>query len=318
MLQLIINGEDFLTARHVAAFIKKHVETATRDFNFDRISARSTPMTKLIDLCLTPPMMALSRCIIVEDFEAYKTGEKNSPQWERFGETLKKITPETHVLFVSRAIDKRTRFYKTFATLGEIIEFKRPYENRLPVFVVDEAKSRGLGISIEAATRLAELSGPELGSLVNEIEKLALAIMPRKKIDLDDVSSFGARGGGANVFALGEKLIRKDRAGGLFLYRQLTELGEVAVKILGLLVAHVRKLILLSEARQQKPPLSEMQLAAVVGAPVFFLKDYLDQVGKTSVAQLKHTYDKLMLLTVNTRLSGRNEKNQMEDFFVSS
>lgn len=331
MIVLIINEEDFLAERFLKSLLEKYLDAATRDFNFDRVSARDTSLDRVADLCRTPPMMAASRTIVVDDFElalkkavaADDTDTPSSPAKRKktvladaFMAYLASPLAETHLILVARGADRRSRLYKAVAAAGTVHEFKRPYEDKLPAFVAEQARFIGLTISSEAAEHLAEVAGPELGSLAGELEKLLLYVHPRKAISLNDVESLAAQGAAVNVFALGETLARRNLSDSLRLYRRMAEQGEVAVKIQALLITHFRKLLLICEAIDAKRQAGDAELASCAGVSPYFIKGYRAQLKLTNQCALRKNYSRLMQLSTHSRLTGMSESAQMEDFVV--
>lgn len=331
MIQLIVNDEDFLARRHLSRVLKKCVDPATRDFNFERVSARDLSLERLADLCRTPPMMAASRTVVVDDFELLikksadtavddaprtRTQKKNAAGADAFMSYLAKPNPETNLILMCRTIDRRSKIFKVLAASGEVHEFKRPYPDRLPDFVLQEAKESGLKISRDVALRLAEFSGPELGTLASEIEKLALFVLPRREITLTDVDALAAEGAAVNIFALGEKLAERDLFESQRLYHRMIQAGEPVVKIQFLLTSHFRRLWLLREALDRRHSASDAELAPRLGVSPFFMKDYRRQVGSLSSRSLNRIYKTLMKTTVSGRLSGLGENALMEDFMI--
>ena len=52
-------------------------------------------------------------------------------------------SPETVLVFVGDKIDGRRKFFQDFKKTGQLVEFKKLYDNQIPAFVRDQGRSAG-------------------------------------------------------------------------------------------------------------------------------------------------------------------------------
>lgn len=301
--QLLINQEDFLLRRHVKKLLEQTVDPAMKDFNLYELSAKDTNGAALIDSLQMQPIMADRRVVIVQDFSHY--GKEDVELLTKY---FHNPNPHSLCILIADKIDKRTSFYKTFFQVGEVIEFKTPYDNQIPHFIVGEAQTLGLTVSLPVASLIFELVGSDLATLVSELEKSLLYLHPETKAmpqHVEALIGFGV----ANVFAFTDALAGRDysKATGLFL--RLCEQGEAVNKIVALLIRHYKKLLLTSCG--VKKGFSPDELSRVLGVHPYFLKQYLGQVRTYTEANLKHIYARLLDLSWDLRSSGTRPETQL-------
>jgi DNA polymerase-3 subunit delta len=305
--QLLIGEEAFLLKRHLDRLLSRLVDPGLKDFNFERVSADSVDAATLKEKLSTFPMMADSRTVVVEDFDAY-----DKDALEAILSIVSRDDLPAHCLFIAKKFDKRTSFYKSFAKIGEVVEFKKPYSNQVPALLSKEAETLNLKFEPGAAELLVDTLGPDLMSLVGEIEKLALYAHPATKITRAHIKDLVAPGLVDNVFLLGNLLGQRQYAQSAQLYRRMQEQGEPPIKILSLLIGHFRKILLTCEV--QNSGRSRVPLESLLKVSPFFVKDYEAQARKFELNELKTLYKKLMRLSEDMRSSRVNKDVLFEGF----
>lgn len=305
-IQLVINEEDFLTSRHVKKILKEWVDPAIKDFNFEHCSLREHALAKILTSLKTPPMMADTRTVVVDDLEILK--KEDEEQLVRYFENP---NPGTRLLLLTRKIDKRTALYKILIRVAKVYEFKRPYPNRVPEFIVQEANNLSLTLENGVAPLLAELVGGDLMSLVSELEKLKLFIHPQTRIRREHVTQLVGTGLVDQVWALGEKVARRDLNGSLELVRRMLEQGEAPIAIVALLVSQFRKVFLAQNHALRRLP---QPLESLLGVPTFVTGEYMTQAKSFSALQLKKIFQRLMRLSEDLRRSGVSSPTLLNDF----
>lgn len=325
--QIVLREDAFLADRHVKRLLTTIVEPAARDFDFERVSAKTIAPDALAGKILTSPMMASHRTLVVDDFEAYfragtaKSGtsddDDEGDSGERKGlapllDALKREGVPTHAVFIATKIDKRTAFYKTFSKCGEVLEFKSPYDDKVPGIVSQEASALGIKLDPGVAELLVATAGTDLMTLVGELEKLSIYAHPETVISRRHVQDAVGTGPVDDVFALGNFLGERRfyEAGRLF--RRMVEEGEPLVVVVGMVVAHFRKLVLAREA--QTAPRSGVSIAQLLKTNPYFVRDYENQAKRFSLDELKKIYGRLMRLSEDLRRSSLDKALLFENF----
>lgn len=289
--------------------LKDWVDPATKDFNFESFSARDHALAKILSSLKTPPMMANFRTVIIEDLESLKKEDA-----EELAHYFDNPNPETRLLLLTRKIDKRMALFRILSKLATVHEFKKPYANRVPEFVNQEARTLGLSLEPGTATLLVELAGHDLMSLVSELEKLKLFIHPQTQVRREHVAQLVGAGLVDQIWALGEKVARRDLKSSLDLVRRMLEQGEAPIAVLALLISHFRKVLLAQDHTLRRLP---QALESLLGVPAFVSGQYLNQAKNFSASELKKIFGRLMALAEDLRRSGVSAPGLLNDFIQS-
>lgn len=288
--QILVKDDEYLFGRHYKKLLDRIVDKDAKDFNFDVVSARAISTEKLLTILQTQPWMSACRTVVLEDIESF-----NKSDWEALLSYLKNPSPTTHFILIGTKIDKRLSFFKEFAKLGEIHEFKTPYDNQIPGLIKNEARDMGLKLQDGCAELLVEIAGTNLLSLITELEKLETYIHPDKTVTKKHVADLVCSGILNNVFLISKLLAEKKYFETAEIWSKLEQQGEAVQRLVPILVSHFRKLLLLKSAG------NGISSASLLGVPPYFVKDYEQQARGFTADRLKSIYKKMMTLSMNLR-----------------
>jgi len=205
------------------------------DFNFHVFHAASTPAEDVVTAADTLPFMAPRRLVLVKEAQAFRAAAKKV-----FGRYLEHPAPQTCLVFLSGAPDRKNAFLKFLKEKGcrEIrVEIS---ENRVPMWLRERAAEKGIRLTPEAERHLLDLVGPDLAALAGEIEKLSLS--GAREIDLARVEETVGHVRDYTPFAIVEAIRRGDMERALRILKALRDGGQDAVGLLGLIGWHYRQL----------------------------------------------------------------------------
>ncbi len=180
----ILAGPDqYLRRDTLASLAEDFLGTAKPGLALVRMEA-SLPMAAILDECRTVGMFSDKKIVLIEPADGlFKGGEDGAPRaaGARAGnrEILEQYVqhPSDSALLVL-AFDawlKTTRLHKLLQLKGAIYECLPPKPHSLPAFITKRAREEHQKtISPQAALQLAELVGPDMARLDNELAKLAL------------------------------------------------------------------------------------------------------------------------------------------------
>lgn len=120
------------------------------------------------------------------------------------------------LLISAGKVDKRKTFYKTLEKIGDVEAFAalsiddRDWASKAEDHALKQLKVLKKSIGDEALSELVSNVGPNLRQLSSEVEKLALYVGERARIEVDDVEAIVTRNKQARAFALGDALGDRD------------------------------------------------------------------------------------------------------------
>jgi DNA polymerase-3 subunit delta len=196
----LLLGDDDVEKSALAAEFAEVVDEGLRAFNVERIHAGDmTSGDKLADgvagliaAVRTMPMMVPRRVVMVTQAEMLLVPKRESEAATRaldeLEALLKRPEPQTTLVFVAGAIDRRSRMYKLLTKHATVVE-PGAIEDQADAerWVKNRVAAVGAEIEPAAARRLAERAGPDVKRLRGEVDRLLLYAMGQPRITLDDV-----------------------------------------------------------------------------------------------------------------------------------
>jgi len=196
----LLLGEDDVEKSALAAEFAGIVEEELRAFNVERVHAGDMTtgdrladgVAGLVSAVRTMPMMAPRRVVVVTQAEMLLVPKRESEAAARaldeLEALLKRPEPQTTLVFVAGAIDKRSRMYKLLTKHATVVECGA-IEDQADAerWVKNRIAAAGVEIEPAAARRLAERAGPDIKRLRGEVDRLLLYAMGKPRVTLDDV-----------------------------------------------------------------------------------------------------------------------------------
>ncbi len=166
-------GEEPYFIDRISKFIEREVLTEDeRGFNQTVIYGNETDLAGIVGLAKQFPMGAERSVVIVKEAQHLA---KTIDQLEAYANQPQ---PTTVLVFnyKGKTLDKRKKLYKEIQKSGVLFESKKLYENQVPDWIENTAKSLGFSIDTKAKFLLAEYLGNDLSRIENELEKLKIII----------------------------------------------------------------------------------------------------------------------------------------------
>jgi DNA polymerase-3 subunit delta len=147
------------------------------------------------------------------------------------------------VLILSvKSMPASTKLAKLIEKSGLIIDCKSPDERDLPRWLVELARTQSHAkLEPDAAQLLVELVGPEIGLLASEVEKLAVYVGDRKRIQREDVSAMVGAGRVEKIWTIIDDASTGKGAEALADLDLLLASGEHPIKILAAMTSSLQK-----------------------------------------------------------------------------
>lgn len=132
----------------------------------------------------TPDLFAPRKALILRNFDKVPSlGQK------LLEEALQDDNPQTAVFLTVEKIDGRSAFAKALSKAGRLFEFKLPYENKIPAWLIERAHERyNRKLGPAEARLLQDIVGNETSDLNSELEKLDTFLPKDKPITLESIA----------------------------------------------------------------------------------------------------------------------------------
>ena len=296
-LYFLYGDESYLIGKGVKKLLSRLVPEDLRDFNLNLYYGNECSANEIVATAQTLPMFAEWRVVLV------KNSDRLPPiALETLSNYVRNPSPTTCLLFLGEKIDQRKKFFTEIKKRGELVEFKRLYENQMLPFIMGEAAEQGKKFRPDAAEMLICFSDNNLQELVSQIEKIALYAGDRGIIEVDDVKAVVSDTRVNTVFELANSIGEKNLEKGLRNLQSLMHDGEAPLLILSMLTRHFRQLWKILEPIEKRVPAAE--IGKRVGVHPYFLQGVLRQSRNFRVRELSGIFEKFFALDLALK-SGR-------------
>lgn len=177
---------------------------------------------------------------------------------ETIVESLSSIPPETTLVIVARGKTPKALVKPVEKARGQVLEFDAPADRELPRWVVGEASSLGLEISLDAGRVLVDRMGPRQLRLRNELERLALWAGGEAEIDVEDLEAMISDETELAIWSLGDALAEGNLAAATAAADRLLAQGEPIQKVIATVAPRVRAAHAAAAALEQGRPPGEV------------------------------------------------------------
>jgi DNA polymerase-3 subunit delta len=245
------------------------------------------------DELTSAPFFAPKRVVVVADADPFVTRYRSLLEKKFAGEL-----PSTGLLILDvRTWPANTRLAKL---VDDVLVCKAPTKT-LPAWVGKWARDRyGKEMPAVAADLLVEMVGPEMGLLAQEIEKLAIYVGERKRIETEDVDKLVGNSRTEDVWKIFDLVGQSKPAEALRMLQRSLEKGEEPMRLVGTLASQLRKLAQAAR-RSITMGLPLGQALTQAGINPYFARGAEQQLRHLTRARALRLYDMLLELNLDIR-----------------
>ena len=249
------------------------------------------PFATLLECIQSAPLM-FGNTLSLISVEKYLVGNKLSlddKQIESLDYALANISPSVNIIFVckiprdeQKKPDSRKKIYKTLSKYSQVREFAqyRAYDKQLPTEIQKMAKEKDLTISSDSISTLVEQLGVNLTLLDSELEKLKVAIHPKKAVDSASIKKYCTSVD--DVFILADLIIEGNKNEVLKQYNLLTE-KKHPLEIFAFLQTNFQKFLVIKNYEKK---MSAADIGSKLRLHEFIVKKTQEKLRKTSLEKL--------------------------------
>lgn len=240
----IFHGEEvFLLHYYLEQLRKLLVDDLTESFNFHKLTNETFDILKFADAVENLPMMAQSTMVWVDEVDFFKLNEQDRG---RIAELFSDIPEYCTVVFTYETTpwkpDKRQKkLWEAVEKKAVIVEFPKQEQRELIAWITRHFTARNKRITPDLCAYLIDITGGTMTALSGEISKIC-AYSGTDDIKRSDIDAVTEPVLDAVVFEMTDMLGRRDYGPALVKLRQLLQMQQEPIAILGAIGNHFRRL----------------------------------------------------------------------------
>jgi len=301
--------ESFLIDRATRLLLDRAIDPSLKDFNYNVYYGNESKGVDIVDTAQTLPMFAERRAVLVKRAESL-----TAAACEVLLPYIQNPSASTCLIFSGAKIDQRKKFFAELKKHGDLVEFKRLYDNKLSAFIQSESTVHGKPIEPAAADLLSFLIGNNLQELSSQIEKLVVFAGGRQRITLEDVRAVASSSKAFTVFELARYLCVRDLHNALKSLETLFRNGEETPMMIGALSRHFRQLWRVREMLDRKA--AKPDIGREVGINPYFLDDMIAQARNFGRGELRSIFTELYRCDLASKTGGGQPYTLMHGLVV--
>jgi len=277
----LLHGEEEYGRNHLFEWLVEKLRPSVAvEFNVDTFHADALDPQRLLDIYFAYPMMAPHRLLILRGVD------KLSPANTKALEPLVELVAETSmVIAIGAKIDMRRKLFSQMSSKGQAVEFRVPYDDKLPQAIAEIARNKELDIRPEAVDLLGMYMGPrQLQEIAHELDKLSIFAGDGQTIEASHVQQASGAGRNASIFDFTDAVGNGDASKAQQLLHTLLEQGEEPARMIPMLARHLQLLLRTQSMEQRR--LQRDEMARALGISPFFLSSYRTQARQLTSGTL--------------------------------
>ncbi|MCM6797638.1 DNA polymerase III subunit delta [Levilactobacillus brevis] len=289
---VILGQADYFQRRLKWGF-KQQVPAEEQTMNFASYDMDTVPLAVALDDAMAAPFFGERRVVCIDNPQ-FLTGETKKQKVEHDIDSLQKYLespmPSTVLVFFAPydKLDARKKVTKQLKKVATMVEINQFSERDVRQFVTDQLKQDGYTMEPAALNDLIQRTDADLTLIMSELPKLELYTLPEKTITQAAVSGLVTQTLTQNVFDLVNRVLAKNTAGAVTLYRELLQAKEEPLKINAILQGQFRLLIQTKVLAKQG--YSQGKLASILKVHPYRIKLALQTHRRFQLTDLNRAY----------------------------
>jgi DNA polymerase-3 subunit delta len=241
-----------------------------KNFNKTVLYGKDTTVEELISHCKRYPMMSKYQVVFL----------KEAQDLSRKIETLSSYALNplmSTVLIVNykyKSLDKRKKLFKNIQKYGIVVDFKKIYEDRVPVWIINQLKIDNFTIEPKACSMLVDYLGNDLKKINNQLNKLKIICSQKRNISPKLIEDNIGISKDFNVFELRNAIGIKNLDKSLLICAYLT--SNSSKHPLQMTLSSLFNYFIQIFQYHSLENKSQNNVASVLGVNPYFVKDYVN------------------------------------------
>ncbi len=299
---LVYGDDEYAVAQRLSEFVAMFGDQPAADMNTARLDARTVSQDDLNNAVNALPFLSKERLVLL----ANPSSRFSTPETrERFLEFLEKV-PETARLVIwelsplqawgtggaQRRADQKHWLAAWLQKNGQGVEYyAQPATEMMPAWILKNARTQGGEFSGAAATKLAEMVGPDTRQAAQEVTKLLTYVDMKRAVTPGDVEALTPFTAEADVWKMVDALSTGDGKTALRLLRLYIE-HDGEFYAWSMIVRQFRLMLLAREVLDTRGGKVEAEKA--LGVKGYPAQKALEHARRFSTAGLERIYRRLL------------------------
>ncbi|MDM5156521.1 DNA polymerase III subunit delta [Bacillus sp. DX1.1] len=315
-LYLLYGTEAYFINETIKLVTSEALAEEDREFNVVTYDLEEAYLEDVIEDARTLPFFGDRKIILIKS-PLFLTSQKEKLEQniKILEEYIAEPSPFSIVVFVApyEKLDERKKITKLLKKTADVVEANAMQVQDVRKWIVARADEVHVHIEEVAVSLLLELVGSNVTMLSKEMDKLTLYVGMGGEITTKLVAELVPKSVEQNVFALTEKVVKKDIAGAMQILDGLFTQQEEPIKLLALLVSQFRLLYQVKELQQRG--YGQNQIASHIGVHPYRVKLAMNQTKFFSFEELKKVIFELAEADYSMK-TGKMDKKLVLEFFL--
>lgn len=261
------------------------------DKNFSAMNFKSYDNPSFVDLISilrTTPMMFGKMLIVINCIDYFSKSFEDS-QNKQIEEALSLISDEVDIIFTAilprnenKKLDTRRKIFKILSKYNskEFPTIKSYKTDEIINWINKYSKKLGIKVEIDASNSLVEQIGNNLRELANELDKLRIAVHPKKTITKEDVKTNCITN--EDLFTFTDFIMAGKIDSAILEYRKLLS-KKHEMEILSALQTMLKKWVVI---KLNEKKLSAFEISKLIGMHEFVIKENIKKMKNHSLKDM--------------------------------
>jgi len=254
--------------------------TLLREFNESSFSLTSGGAQEAIAAANQMPMMSTQRVVKITDF-----GKLREADEEALVRYVSNPAESTVMIFNTEDLDKRKKLARALLEKCQVVDYPALKDGDARTWVKSRLKELKVTCDEQALSEIILLVGTDVQTLFSELDKLASAALPTRRITVEMVDDLIGRSRELSNWDLGDHLIARNRKQALETLYLLLEGGSEPVMLIGAIAGNYHRLALGKEALTLG---SRDDVFRVVPLPSFKRDAFITNLKRSDAAKIAY------------------------------
>lgn len=326
----ILFGSDTFSRRERLVSLKRSLDgDGMLESNTAVFDGSSVTADELRAHCSTIPFLAATRLVIVEgllkraerrgggrgargraqgaaaagddDADAGAApGSDGLPAWRWLREFPEEMPATTELVLLDDDVADSNQLLRDLKPVVHWERFEPPGRNDLPGWIFDRAAVKGLHLTQRQSAWLAEVVGPDLWILDNELEKLAVFASPGNAISDQEAETLVVAARQQSIFVLSDHIAEGRRGPALLSVRKLLTDGVSPQQILTMIGRQFRLLALARDAMDSRVPPGQV-MERLDTRSQFVVDKTMKQARRFTLPLIRRCYKRIVQADFDTK-----------------